>query len=545
MIMTKISKLKFVLFFFLCFYFYPKESNWTLACQKFKFSQKTVSITDDAVCSVLPVLIMEQISSNLVRNIDVQEKLDRKLYELNKSRVSLFLQLSKEVQKRDSLVLEEHSQKKLKILLNESNLKIKEIEDKITENLNQCKKEKETALVQINNTESNNFINNFNIFSSDNEYSKKTSENIVFYKNDYNKLYEVDKKLENLSYDDLTFSNAVTSSGINGLITGVITKYGDYISVAINVYQYPSGRLICSGMEVGLISDLKTLSYDIANDLILKITKNLPIELQIKVTPKEALNNLVITIDDLVITDLSQKIVVSSGVHSVSFSSKGYTSLFTNYSFTENSKYLIEVNMTEEKDGLINLRLNNMFQGQVYSNGNYYGLMDENNRVSSIKINNNSILGRFITEDGLGSDFYLPPNLIVPNAYYKVNPKPFDRSEYIEKRRKYMYASYSGLILSLIPYFYIYGNYHSMALSYNAGSFSDYTTAKNWKIASDVSMGVSIGCAAVFIYELVRYLYAANTVIPETPKKLTEKELLKLDIKNNTTVQNNMEAQNE
>ena len=94
-----------------------------------------------------------------------------------------------------------------------------------------------------------------------------------------------------------------------------------------------------------------------------------------------------------------------------------------------------------------------------------------------------------------------------------------------------MYTSYSIFIVSLIPSFYTYGTYHSMASAYNAGSDIDFQAAKNWQIASNVSTGVSIGCAGYFVYELIRYLSAANSVLPATAKKITPKELKRMEEK--------------
>ena len=94
-----------------------------------------------------------------------------------------------------------------------------------------------------------------------------------------------------------------------------------------------------------------------------------------------------------------------------------------------------------------------------------------------------------------------------------------------------MYTSYSIFIVSLIPSFYTYGNYHSIATAYNAEADIDFQTAKNWQMASNISMGVSIGCAGFFIYELIRYLNAANSVLPATATKITPKELKQLEEK--------------
>ena len=44
----------------------------------------------------------------------------------------------------------------------------------------------------------------------------------------------------------------------------------------------------------------------------------------------------------------------------------------------------------------------------------------------------------------------------------------------------------------------------------------DYDEARRWEIASNVTAGISIACGVWFAYELVRYLIAANEVLPAT-----------------------------
>ena len=488
------------------------------------------------------MLVLEQVSENLYRNTRAEERLDRKLYELQKQRISLFLQLSKEIKTRDSLVLEDYSQKKLSSKIKEVEKKITKIEKDIQLNIDACKEEENRAREQIevdkvrfvdgNSSEKkDSFFDLLKEFSSDNEYEKDVVENVVLYKNDFNQLFSAGDKLHNSSYTSFDFQQAVVNSGINGLITGVITMYGQFISVSVTLYQYPGGKVIGNAIDVGSITNLKAIAVNLARQLTPKITDNIPIELFFSVEPKEALEHITITVDDVVYKSVPEKVVVPSGIHSFVFSSKGYSTLSTSYSFASNKKYKIDVIMAEEKQGVINLRLQKMFKGDIFANGNYFGSVNDEQRFSSIKINNNAILGRFISEDGYGADFFIPQKLIVDNNYVKIDAKPFDRSEFIEKRRRHMYTSYSIFIVSLIPSFYTYGTYHSLASAYNAGSDIDFQAAKNWQTASNISMGVSIGCAGYFVYELIRYLSAANSVLPATAKKITPKELKRMEEK--------------
>ena len=89
---------------------------------------------------------------------------------------------------------------------------------------------------------------------------------------------------------------------------------------------------------------------------------------------------------------------------------------------------------------------------------------------------------------------------------------------YIDKRRKIMYASYSVFVLSLIPTFYTYGNYVNYANMYKNNQI-DYKTAKSWENATNTTRFITIGCGLFWGYELVRYLIAANSVLPQNAKQ--------------------------
>ena len=60
------------------------------------------------------------------------------------------------------------------------------------------------------------------------------------------------------------------------------------------------------------------------------------------------------------------------------------------------------------------------------------------------------------------------------------------------------------------------GNSTAASKAYNGDQRISYSEAKKWQTASNVTAGISIGCGVWFVYELVRYLIAANQVLPAT-----------------------------
>ena len=66
-----------------------------------------------------------------------------------------------------------------------------------------------------------------------------------------------------------------------------------------------------------------------------------------------------------------------------------------------------------------------------------------------------------------------------------------------------------------------YGNYYTYANRYNNG-LGSYDDVLEWETRRKICGGISLTCGAIFIYELVRYLVAANSVLPYEAKTVKE-----------------------
>lgn len=531
------------------------DKNWTLGAESFSLSQKDIlSQSSISYAKMFPSLILEQMAENLSRMPRSQEQLDRVLYDLQKERLSLFLQLSKEVKTRDSLVLESYSSRKLKSKTKEIEIKIKDIEDKIDENLHLVAKEKERkreniiqdeqrserlengSIVDDSKMKKNNFRTFFKDFTNQ-QNDSPIIESVALYKNDFTQLFDVGIEAKSSGYKSYLFEKACVDAGIQGLITGNITIYGNYVSVAVTLYQYPGGRVIANVVDVGITGELKNLVISIASQLTPKIADSMPVELNFEILPKEAQENAIITIDDVVYSDNFDKIVIPSGVHTIVFSSDGFSSESTSYSFTGNRLFNISVNMKEDNPGEVVIGIKKAFSGNIFANGLFYGSMGPENRFSNIYINNHQILGHFVSEDGESCDFLIRSKYLVDGQNLILNIKPFNRSNHIEKRRVWMYRSYSLLIVSLMPTFYCYGNYIATGTAYNDNYGVSYEDANKWRTAYNVTAGISIGCGTLFLVELIRYLKAANTVLPSEVKKMSDKQLTKIKMSQQEVVE--------
>ena len=554
--MTNKNHSKTVVFFiffsvFLQNIFCTEKSNWTIASQKFVFAKgQSDSSINKALSETIPVSILEKLNKNLERNVMPDEIYSRKSKELLKSRQSLFLQLSSAYQKRDTLFLENISQKALEKKIKEEEKNIREIQKKIDDNLKEQAElslKTEAQLEQINNNVSENNNSELELYKQlfkdifKNEKSVIQKEQIVFYKNDYSVFYDPSEKTKNLSPLSKEFADEIFSKNINTLMTGTITKYGDYLNVKVEVILYPNAKVIGSFVEIGSIDDLEFITSSLANQIVPSLTNSMPVKVIVRIDPPELQNITRIYIDD-VLFNSSESFILESGVHNVQFVADNYQTVGTDYYFEGNTQYSIDVKLTEKKDGQITLALVKPVFGDIFANGQ--PVEKETNRKSKISINGNEILGEFLSEDGENAFFYIPQKQLLEDNFVSINPKPYDREKYIDTRRKWMYGSYSLLIVSLIPTFISAGELNNAVKLYNDGIW-DYNKAKPYENTANICSAISIGCGVLFVFELIRYFYAANSVLPQKAKIVPESKQIIFNQPFETPPPKDTESQND
>ncbi len=492
---------------------------------------------------MLPAAILENLNRSLQRNVMPDEQLDRTLYKLRSERQSLYLQLSSEYKKRDALVIENYSDSKLKSAIKNEEKKIQEIQDKIDKNLQELKEQTEETSVKMellsnqavkNDDEELSEFEKFhqlfkNIFVKDK--SLYTTETISFYRNDSASLFKPSENAVKAGIVSGTFEKEVVSAGINSLIVGSITGYGDYISVSAELFLYPGAKSAGVVTEIGSTNDMELITSSIAMQLLPLITNAMPVELQIEILPAIAAINSEIYIDDVLQSNDTNNLILDSGVHNIQFISKNYRTAGTSYYFEGNKKYTIQVNFEELKIGNIQIGLKKNIPGEIYANG--IKAIPITDTKSQISIDGNAILGEFIAENGETSFYYIPKKNVFDGNFVKINPKPMDRMSYIDTRRKWMYGAYSVFMLSLIPAFYTDGQFKNKYQLYNKGQI-DYSEAQAYQTAMNVTRGIAIGCGVFWGFELIRYLIAANSVLPQKAKRGPATEFVIPDNSNQT-----------
>ncbi len=491
------------------FAFVPEVSadSWVLSAQEFVFEQPdSHSASDMKAAGVIPQLILEQIAQDRTRNVHKDEKLDRALDSLQTERLSLFLQLSKEYKTRDALVLSKKTAREFEKAVREENEKIAEIEEKIDANLREA--DRKTAEIYA---------------SADND----SGETVVIYKNDVTALFKPSKDAVFDGIKSWTYSREIASAKINGLITGKIVSYGEYASVTAELFVFPGARSSGAVTEIGLLSDSLSIARRLVRGLSPKIANSLPVKLMFDIGPGAARDNCRVNIDGVVYTNLSESVVLDAGIHTLTVESPGYDDAIVTYDFSGTDRYVITTDLRPSVKGSVNLRLKKLSSGVFYARALEQSSVDENNPEAVLTINGKSVLGIWsklppkedaIEGNELNAFFYIPSDELADGAKLVVNAKPFNRENNIDKRRRGMYTAYTALICSLPFTFYCVGNFTAVNQAYanSDGTTISYDDVKKWQTRSYATLGVTGACGVWLVVELIRYLNAANDVLPAT-----------------------------
>ncbi len=500
------------------------ESGFVIGARSFTFAKaSSTNSVVNGINQMFPVTILENISDNQYRITDPNEEFNQINYDLKKKRLSYYLQLSNEYKKKDSYILGNYSDLEYKLLISESEKKIKEIKKQIDDNLAELKKEeqdleKNNAAFSIDvekkrsGTEGSKYSFMLrNMFSDDN--TSLVQEKISFYQNNPSELVKISDSLQDADPLSWAFEEEMVSKKINALISGTISNYGDYISVTVDLYMYPGAKKVTTVTEVGTIQEASLMSLNLARSLVPSLLNALPVKVNFSFSKTEEQPSFYI--DDINQNGIPSTLTLDSGVHHLEFSCPGYKKIGTSFYFEGNKSYNIEVNFEPISYSLVNIKLLKPAIGKIYLNSE--NGVEVNDKAASIKINGKTMLGQFIDVNGESAFFYVDEKLVSESTNVLVNLKLEDRDELIKKRRRWMYASYSALITSLIPAMYTYGNALVYVNAYK-GEYGDLSTAQAWNTAAYICMGVSISCGVFFAYELVRYLIAADSPLPKKAK---------------------------
>lgn len=522
-----------------------QEKSWILAANKFSV-EGAASKTAQSAANVLPKLILEHISVDMERSIMADEKAARKNDELLTERLDLFLQLSKEIKSRDALVLNNYNNVAFELALNDAQKKIKNIQDKIDANL-----KKQEGIYHPEKSKKK-------ILRELKPDLMETTEKIALYKNDSEALFEASEEAQKQGVFSRKYEKEAASAKINAVVSGKITFFGDYACANVDLVVFPGAKKVASAMEVGSLSQISMIAENIAFELLPQIANGLPVELEFRVNPKEALANAVLTIDNIVYDPMPEKAVVSSGFHSISFEADNFARETFVYNFSGKRRFFIEVNFKEKSEGSVKLVLSKFVPGDIFFDGKYVGPSSKTDFVDvPLKVNGDTVFGYFESEladkkhpENTHNEIMfmqIPRNLMTDGNRLQTKMNVVDLSKNIDRRRKMMYLSYSALIMSLPYLFYTYGRFttYQRGVQTNFGDVQKDEYNK-YRTLSLVGTGITAACGVWFVCELVAYLIAVDKTLPPKAKKIKAATQRKMEnARQLEAVQSMMQAESE
>ena len=508
--------------------------DWVLAAQKFEFADsRSAQIADESLTTIMPQLIMERISEGLVRSTSLQEMHDRTRNDLLTERQSLFLQLAKEVKVRDALVVTEPKDRKLKKELKEEEEKIAEIEAQIDENLQKTQKLKEELYQKTTGDKRdmppprggrgplpfNPFANLF-VKKEDDLLPDPTREQIVFYKSDPYVFFTPSDDAKKFGIESRLYETEVIKEKINALLTGKIAVYGSHFSLSCKIWNFPGAKVIGEIVEVGSMKSWDQTADAVAGFFIPKIANSFPIEIRFTVEPAEAKEDALLKVDGNVYVKVPDKIIALPGEHFIEVECSGYVTKSVDYDFQGARRFLVEANMKKKTDVKAQVHLENPLEGSLYLGSDLAGEITFDSQRTEVFFDGTDAIGQFVSkgdEDALFF-FYIPEKLQQNGASLVIKGKPSDRASVIDRRRIVAYRAYTAVVLSVPITLFCLGKYYAIEGAYNRGSMEDSSEMDKWQNYTFISLGVTMGCLGFFIFELSRYLKAANSLLPAKVK---------------------------
>lgn len=477
-------------------------ATWTLAAEQFALQGGGGhSDAELAAAALLPQLLLELVADGAVRVPLEEELLQRRLYDLQSERIALFLELSAAVKKRDSLVLQDVSERKLRKLLAESGQTIADIQRRIAENLAEC----DSAVERSGSQE-----------------ETPAARRIALYKNNSTALFVPGAALQEQPRSSRDYERAVLLAKIDGLLCGKVAVHGDYIGVTVDLLLFPSALTAGTVTEVGRLSELPQIARNISRALAPILAHALPVRLHFSIQPEEAAAAASLVIDGVLFSPAPQQVTLEAGAHTISVAAPGFVSESVSYSFSGRDDFLVSARLRQDRPGELTLFFRKPIFGEVFAGGEKQADLTGGSQSAYIRINGTTVLGHVSQDDGLGAYFYIPEEKAAAGAALSVSAEATDLAAYIDKRRRRLYTAYTALTLSLPLTFYCNGKFESYNRAYanGAASLEEVDSWRNRTIAAYALSGI---CGAVCVYQLVRYLLAADKTIPARAKQYQEK----------------------
>ena len=450
--------------------------DWVLAAEAFT--------GDETVGTLMPSLILDAIPTSLVHTVSGQEQVFRELLSLEKERSSKQTELDKLITERDAVIFTVKDETSRRDKIAEYDGKIKNLREIISGNLSQTEALENRLLTEES--------------VSDSEHLE---ENVVLWNKSTDILYKrTDKEPED----------------IRALITGSVQVRNGFVYVKAGLLVYP-GSVVCNEVTVaGSLSDTALIAEEVAASLVDVIVNAKPVSLSFVIGPAAALKNAEVTVDGTNVQNPAGLHAFQSGIHTITVEAPGYEKQIFTRDFSEAPHYRIEVQLPLLNQ--VSLQLTALSEAGIPARNAQVWIAGRNAGPApvSVTVNGRQVLGLVQDESGIPTYFAIDTQGSDVSAGVLMRQE--SSQSRIEKARKSLYTSY-GLLLVALPFtFYFYGRMNDAYIAYTSGVQTKSTADEfyKWQKLERISFGVSIVLGGNMIYRMVKYMLAADSVLPET-----------------------------
>lgn len=358
------------------------------------------------------------------------------------------------------------------------------------------------------------------------EIQRKISEPTIYKQENFN------IKIDESFVDEKFLENFQAQEKVNAVLSGSVTEQNGFLFVKARITVLAKNPFFQEVSYVGNYSEVQEIASNIVEQLFAFVINKKNVSISVKVFPEEISKNSSITIDGKIYKSKVDKVLLQQGEHKITVESPGYESrIFTAFLDDSHESYsysvYLEPKVPEKIEIFVDTEKIDNEEDFISNSSLYVGgikqpiLNDENAIFSSVLVEKSPVLGEFVLPLVTGTDeekeyastfFRLTGELEKP-----IVPKLDSSTSLIEKARKRMYNSYGIFLLTLPFTFYANGRLTDITNRINSGLYTEDMLAKYnaWKVTSGISIGVSVSAGINMLVQLGRYIYTANTVLPQ------------------------------
>lgn len=449
---------------------------WVLAASRFEATDIPEFFSGYA--DAVPLLVLQRLSGSFTRNIQVSESRARELQTWTNGLAALVKSRTELTLTRDKILFDTVSETTRAKRRKAADEKIRSKEEEISQYQKKPVSESKAG-------------------ASDDDSAIEGEPKQVT-------LWESGAKL--FDAGDVPLSQSLTTAKIQGLLTGTLEDAAGYLVVTLSLETGLPDSIPVTAQAAGSYEDLDLIIDTLASAVKTTFSFVEPVNLHFVVEPETAS----VFVDGGKLLPGKDSMTVPEGTHKIDASAPGYRSSSEEQVFSGSADYMITIALREEE--LHSVGFASTVTGSlVYLESSYFGETPLQMSIPSRISLGLSIAG------GVPTWFYLDGT--EPDSDYRIDSNRIKTKTLIERRRSVLYWSLGALYISLPFAMLTNGVAQDKLRSYDAGYLpNDTATQSNiegWIMASNVTAGISIGLGVNYAVQLVRYLLAADRVLPQ------------------------------